>query len=587
MNKESEQRSKYGWIAIILFLGPWASLSAQIAPPEFLCVSNDTLRWDLPMINCGPVNGYEVYASQNENGPYTLLASVTDPAIDFFYHDSPGAGTWYYYLQTDADCPGEPMVTSDTLDSLIPLPAVLQSVSVENGDVVVNWANSPSPEVVGYIISREVDGVGSVVLDTVFSGNTYLDTEASPGAQQETYFIESIDPCGNKSIVAAPHSTILLEASDFDDPCLRNVTLSWTPYIGWNSGVAEYQIYEAGDSTSWALVGTVDGAESEFQFETTENAREYCFSIVAIQNNGDQQARSNTVCATAMINDPVETLVMANATVMNGEVQLQWFWNDNALIDSYTLQRAGANSNFAGLLTQPPVLPLSNQNTYTDAGINPSTESYSYQVLTTDACSVEMTSNTAATIWLQAEGQNGVNTLEWTPYTNGRGTLQGYRVFRLEAGAPIELGFFDANTLTTTDEVDLGDPDQAQACYFVEAEAIVEIGTDTTMALQSRSNLACAIQTAKVYVPNAFSPNNDGVNDIFRPYLQFGTPLAYSLRIFDRWGGLVFESQDYGQGWDGLRGTEPLNIGAYAFQLRIEQADGTLIERSGEIYLVR
>lgn len=587
MNKELKQRIRYSCLVIALYLTSWISLNAQVPPPEFLCVSNDTLVWDLPVVNCGDVNAYEVYASQNEAGPYTLLASVTNLTMDFYYHDTPGAGTWYYYLQTNADCPGEPVVTSDTLDSLIPLPAMLGSVSVENGSVIISWENSPSPEVMGYIVSREVDGVGSVVLDTVFSGNTYQDDDASPGEQQETYFIEAIDPCGGKSIVAAPHSTILLEAGDFDDPCIRSVTLSWTPYIGWSTGVSEYQIYEAADSTSWALVGTVDGTQSEFQYETTENGRVYCFSVVAVENNGGQQARSNTVCATAMINDPVETLVMANATVMNGEVQVQWFWNDNALIDSYTLQRAGANSNFAGVLTQPPAAPLSNQNAYTDAGINPSDESYLYQVLTADACGVEVTSNTAATIWLQAEAQNGINTLEWTPYTNSRGTLQGYRVFRLEAGAPVELGFFDPNTLTTADEVDLGDPDQAQACYFVEAEAIVEVGTDTTMALQSRSNLTCAVQTAKVYIPNAFSPNNDGVNDIFRPYLQFGAPMDYNLRVFDRWGGLVFESEDYDLGWDGRRGTEFLNVGAYAYQLRIEQADGTIIERSGEIYLAR
>ncbi|MEQ8705711.1 MAG: gliding motility-associated C-terminal domain-containing protein [Phaeodactylibacter sp.] len=587
MNKECKSSSKYRWLTLAFFLGHLTWAGAEVAPPEFLCVSNDTLRWELPDITCGPFNAYEVFGSQNIDGPYALLASVTDPAVDFYYHDAPGVGTWYYYLQTNADCPGEPVITSDTLDSLIPLPARIRSVSVENGSVLINWGSSPSPEVVGYIISREVPGVGSVVLDTVFAGNTYQDDDASPGAQQETYFIEAIDPCGNKSIVAPPHSTILLEAQDFDDPCIRNVTLAWTPYIGWNNGVAEYQIYEAGDSTSWQLVGTVDGTESEFQYETTENERTYCFSIVAVENNGDQQARSNTVCATAMINDPVETLVMANATVVNGEIEVSWYWNTNALIDSYTLQRASSTSNFAGLLTQTPAGPLQNLNTYTDGGINPATDAYLYQVLTTDACGVEVISNTAATILLEADGANGVNTLSWTPYTNGQGTLQGYRLFRLEAGAPIEVGFFDPNTFSATDEVDLSDPDQAQACYFLEAEATVDVGVDPNLPVKSRSNIACAAQTAKVYVPNAFSPNNDGVNDTFRPYLQFGAPLSYELRIFDRWGGLVFETQDYNNGWEGLRNSEPLNVGAYAYLLRIGQADGTIIERSGEIYLVR
>ena len=587
MNKKFRKISKYRWLVLVLVASHLTALKGQVTPPEFLCISNDTLRWEIPVVDCGPVNAYEIYASQNENGPFALLASITDPAVDFYYHDAPGAGTWYYYLQTNADCPGEPVVASDTLDSLIPLPGIIRSVSVENGDVIINWEDSPSPEVVGYIISREVAGVGSVVLDTVFAGNTYLDNSASPGDQQETYFIEAIDPCGNKSIVAAPHSTILLEAQDFDDPCIRNVTLSWSPYIGWGNGVAEYQIFEAGDAASWELVGTVDGAQSEFQYETTENGREYCFSIVAVENNGDQTARSNTVCAIAMINDPVETLVMANASVINGEVALTWYWNTNALIENYTLQRASGSSNFAGLLTQSPMGALQNENNFQDTGINPSDDIYLYQVLTTDACAVEVVSNTTATILLQAEGLNGINTLNWSPYANSEGTLQGYRVFRLEAGAPIELGFFDANTLVAIDEVDLSDPDQAQACYFVEAESTVDVGAQDPIEVQSRSNIACAIQTAKVYVPNAFSPNNDGVNDIFRSYLQFGAPVVYNLRVFDRWGGLVFESQDYNEGWDGNRAGEPMNVGAYAYQLRIEQADGSLIERSGEIYLAR
>jgi len=587
MNKEFDKSSKNGLMVLLLLLSSLTTVGAQVAPPDFLCVSNDTLRWDLPSLTCGPFNAYEVYASQDVNGPYVLLASVTDPGTDFFYHDSPGAGTWYYYLQTNADCPGEPVVASDTLDSLIPLPATLRSVSVENGDVIINWAGSTSPEVIGYIISREVPGVGSVVLDTVFSGTTYQDENASPGTQQETYFIEAFDPCGNKSIVAAPHSTILLEAEDFNDPCIRNVNLSWTPYIGWGNGVAEYEIYEAGDSVSWELAGTVDGTESSFQYETREDGREYCFSVVAVENNGDQQARSNTVCATATINDPVETLVMANATVLNGEVQISWYWNENALIDSYTLQRASSNSNFAGLFTQMPTGALQNLNSYTDSGIDASSDTYFYQVLTTDACGVERTSNTTATILLQAEGQNGVNTLNWTPYTNSSGTLQGYRVFRIEGGAPIEIGFFDSNTLTVSDEIDLSDPDQSQACYVVEAEAIVDIGEGAPIEVASRSNIACAIQRAKVYLPNAFSPNSDGVNDTFQPYLQFGAPMAYELRVFDRWGGLVFETRDFSTGWDGFRKDEPMNVGSYVYQLRIEQADGSLIERSGEIYLVR
>ena len=53
-----------------------------------------------------------------------------------------------------------------------------------------------------------------------------------------------------------------------------------------------------------------------------------------------------------------------------------------------------------------------------------------------------------------------------------------------------------------------------------------------------------------IYVPNAFTPNADGFNDSFRPVLS-GDPVEYSLTIFDRWGSVVFESNDPQEPWAG------------------------------------
>jgi len=58
-----------------------------------------------------------------------------------------------------------------------------------------------------------------------------------------------------------------------------------------------------------------------------------------------------------------------------------------------------------------------------------------------------------------------------------------------------------------------------------------------------------------IWFPNAFTPNGDGLNDLYRPIGKYIT--RYSLRIYDRWGGLIFESGDITFGWDGLiKGTE-------------------------------
>ena len=53
------------------------------------------------------------------------------------------------------------------------------------------------------------------------------------------------------------------------------------------------------------------------------------------------------------------------------------------------------------------------------------------------------------------------------------------------------------------------------------------------------------------YAPNSFTPNNDGINDIFIPQTEIIISIDYSLIIFDRWGNKVFETKDYKKGWDG------------------------------------
>jgi gliding motility-associated-like protein len=58
-----------------------------------------------------------------------------------------------------------------------------------------------------------------------------------------------------------------------------------------------------------------------------------------------------------------------------------------------------------------------------------------------------------------------------------------------------------------------------------------------------------------VYVPNAFTPNDDGTNDLFIPVVTSYSELdQYEFRIYDRWGEIVFFSKTVGEGWDGIAG---------------------------------
>jgi gliding motility-associated-like protein len=86
-------------------------------------------------------------------------------------------------------------------------------------------------------------------------------------------------------------------------------------------------------------------------------------------------------------------------------------------------------------------------------------------------------------------------------------------------------------------------------------------------------------------IPNAFSPNGDGVNDLFiirTPFLN-----SYLLRIYNRWGQEVFVTNDIEEGWDGTYKGNPQDVGMYIFYMDAVDTDGVELKRTGPISLVR
>ena len=77
----------------------------------------------------------------------------------------------------------------------------------------------------------------------------------------------------------------------------------------------------------------------------------------------------------------------------------------------------------------------------------------------------------------------------------------------------------------------------------------------------------------KPTLPNAFSPNGDGRNDIFRPVVR-GPMYNYELRVFNRWGELIFITSDDHRGWDGKYRGAPVDNGTYVWWLTYKKVPG-------------
>ena len=88
-----------------------------------------------------------------------------------------------------------------------------------------------------------------------------------------------------------------------------------------------------------------------------------------------------------------------------------------------------------------------------------------------------------------------------------------------------------------------------------------------------------------IYVPNAFTPNGDGVNDVHQISFS-GTILFYEMEIFDRWGEMVYRSNDPERGWDGTFKSAKLPPENYTYQMSVTFATGDPIHTKGAITLI-
>jgi gliding motility-associated-like protein len=103
--------------------------------------------------------------------------------------------------------------------------------------------------------------------------------------------------------------------------------------------------------------------------------------------------------------------------------------------------------------------------------------------------------------------------------------------------------------------------------------------------LSSFSNTICLEQGPRIYVPNAIVPN--GTNAIFKPVIIYGSAEGYSMKIFNRYGEVIFETDDINDGWTGVYNNKTVELGTYGYLITFSATNGQVINKKGNVTVVR
>ncbi len=467
------------------------------------------------------------------------------------------------------------------------------SVDTSTQRTVIEWKASISDDVEKYTMFFDTtDILGQTypfpTLDTV-DGNTtkYTYKKEVTTNKSRSFTVQAIDSSGLKSSFFDSHTTIHL-TTDYDS-CSKQMLLEWTSYKGWGGNLVRYDVYFRENQDSYSILeegGTKD--TTQLHLNIFDN-RSYCYFIKAIKNDGTYSF-SNIVCQN--ISHPIHPawINAESASALDPDsVKLKFTIDPEAQVSSYQIFKAtGPGKPF---VADEIIRDVEHSLTYTDPVLS-TEKQYQYKLYSLDVCDSPVTgSNIAGNIVLSASSEGLLASLSWTPYVEYEAGVEYYQVYRdINRSGPQPLEIVVYPDMVFHDDLSEFDPEkfEDEICYYVEA---VENSGTLGDRGSSWSNRGCISVVPEITMANAFTPNDDGINDCIKPALTF-IPKEYIFMVFDRWGSKIFHTEQppmldedpCSYAWDGsIKGGQKVPEGVYVYYIKLTTSSGIEVEKTGEI----
>ncbi len=479
----------------------------------------------------------------------------------------------------------------------LPDPPIFKSASVipesTPTTVKLTWIPSDSADVAGYIVYKIVDNI-TTTLDTITGRETssFEYTNSSANTNSEKYRLASYDTEGYKSSITDPHTTIFLQSQY--DKCAEKATLTWSQYSGWGLNIANYRVYRRFTGTDYQLVKTLSATDLQYEDDNLVKGRWYCYYIEAVNTDGTT-ATSNSTSFTATGHEgPISIKAKYASVNESNHINLNFEIVPNGQVIEYQLLRSTSIDDSYNPIESFPYSEGQNHIIYTDVNIDASQSVYYYKLVSIDPCGqISQTSNIASNILLTAlDSESTEHKLNWTEYKEWENGVFSYKIYSYFDNIAIEIGNTSTGYLDFQNDIasyvkrchNQGLYLTNKFCYYVEAYE-----NSSNMGLQniSRSNIACVYESPVVWVPNAFNITSlTDINREFKPILSFVKKAPYEFLIYNRWGQLVFKTNDITEGWSGKDAKEYYHTDYYVYKIKYVDYKDKEYSQTGTFYLL-
>lgn len=471
-------------------------------------------------------------------------------------------------------------------------PPLIEYVTVKpDNTVYIQWTKSESTALAGYYIAFFIDTLGHN-LDSVKSLPTSItlpyplkllnkheitSTIDSVNKKPVRFQVQAFDINDTKSTTGyhtTYHQTIFLKI-DFDS-CQSQMKLTWTNYIGWKDNLAGYQIVLNGNPQPH-----VYGKQDTMHYIPVAINADYTFSIIAFTKDASYKSSSNTVVLNTTMSKP-------------GSIQAQSasFINDHVVELHFGLDTLAELKNYKLYASTSPSGPFVQTDSFLNIHINPfitydtlkALSPRYYRLMAVNYCKFAVPDSDLSTAVI-ATSQFSKNNilLSWNEYMHypGQANTQ-YKLYRAIGNEDFTfLKSIENNTFEDDVHSLIGKGSTGDICYYVEA-------INSSTGDISKSSKTCIDLSGDVFIPEAFTPNDDEKNDVFIPSFAFlPASVDYHFIIYNRYGSKIFETTNPLNGWDGkLALGNKAPEGSYVYFISYPASNGKKIEKNGSFALI-
>lgn len=301
--------------------------------------------------------------------------------------------------------------------------------------------------------------------------------------------------------------------------------------------------------------------------------QEYAYNVQAVFDQGSSTALDTAIFASQSGELPPITTNPSSTISTDNEVVLNWTAPNPGEIPfrRYIVEKNINNRHWR-------YVDATEDTTYTDAEAD-FIGLHSYRISYDDDCGNTATPSpfTNPIILTQTSARGKVVTYQWNKYEIWEQGIRNYTLERIDTAGRVLEEFPVLSGRTK--EIEFGINDLDDKFIRVRAESL----DDET--LYSYSNVIETQLKTQMFLPKAFTPDGDNLNDRF--IAEGPAVFNFRMEIYNRWGNRIYETSDLVNGWDGMINGEKAREGTYVYKIYYEDGEGKRYDQTGSLLLLR